>query len=184
MGDSLKSQLRNMPANGWQWRGSVPAAELQDATRGSVDALPAGGSDLAWEASLARKGDCYHLAGEWRVTVRLSCSRCNAATEATLSGRFMRDYRMGEGAALDEAEPDEECLPLPGRIDLVDVLREEVWLAWPRRAVCRPDCRGLCPHCGANLNQASCACADERDDHPFAALKKLMGGTSRGVNRR
>ncbi len=173
MGDSLKIQLRNMPASGWRWNESVPTGTLADVDRGSVDALPDDASDMAWQGSLERKGDCYHLVGEWRVTVRLSCSRCNAMTDVALSGRFMREYRMSERmAAIDD--PDEEVLPLPGELDLLDVLREEVWLAWPQHVVCRPDCRGLCPHCGADLNQASCACANERDDHPFAALKKLM----------
>lgn len=173
MGDSLRVQLRNMPANGWQWHGLVSAVDLQDAARGMVDALPAGGSDLDWTASLARRGDGWHLAGEWRVTVRVTCSRCNAPVDAALGGRFMRHYRMGD-AAPDAAGQDDEWLPFPGCIDLVDVLREEIWLAWPQRVTCRPGCRGLCPHCGVNLNQASCACADQRDDHPFAALKKLM----------
>ena len=50
----------------------------------------------------------------------------------------------------------------------------------PFVVLCQPDCKGLCPHCGANLNRETCDCAvraeEERvmsDDNPFAALKNL-----------
>ena len=61
----------------------------------------------------------------------------------------------------------------PGRLNLVDVLREDIWLAWPRDAVCRPDCKGLCPICGANRNQGECRCERGDADHPFAALGRI-----------
>ena len=56
---------------------------------------------------------------------------------------------------------------------LEDVLREQVLLALPLKAICREDCKGLCPHCGRNLNQEQCNCAETPDDPRWSALKDI-----------
>jgi len=167
LGGGLQVQLQNMPEDGWQWRGEVATGALQNAERWGIAPLPGGCSDMHWNAILQRKGDYYHLTGKWNIFVRRTCSRCNVSVEHKMSGTIMRDFRMGKNGN------DEDMLPPPGAIDLVDVLREEVWLAWPRMILCSPECKGLCPHCGQNLNQASCSCAADREAHPFAVLSKM-----------
>ncbi len=54
-----------------------------------------------------------------------------------------------------------------------DVLREQVLLAVPLKAVCREECKGICPQCGRNRNQESCQCAPELPDPRWDALKEL-----------
>ncbi|GIW41224.1 MAG: hypothetical protein KatS3mg076_1801 [Candidatus Binatia bacterium] len=61
-------------------------------------------------------------------------------------------------------------------IDLSPLLREEVLLALPIRPLCREDCLGLCPHCGANRNEGRCACVEEKRDVRWAALWGLKVG--------
>jgi uncharacterized protein len=56
---------------------------------------------------------------------------------------------------------------------LEDVLREQVLLAAPVKAICREDCRGLCSHCGRNLNAEQCSCAEPLVDPRWATLKEL-----------
>ncbi|HYU46996.1 MAG TPA: DUF177 domain-containing protein, partial [Terriglobales bacterium] len=56
---------------------------------------------------------------------------------------------------------------------LEDALREQVLLALPLKMVCREDCKGLCPHCGKNLNESQCSCAERLDDPRWAALKEI-----------
>jgi uncharacterized protein len=56
---------------------------------------------------------------------------------------------------------------------LEDALREQVLLALPLKTICRDDCKGLCPHCGKNLNEIQCACVDEVEDPRWAALKEI-----------
>jgi uncharacterized protein len=46
-------------------------------------------------------------------------------------------------------------------------------LSLPTRPLCREDCRGLCPHCGINLNRESCGCREERLDSRLAALRSI-----------
>jgi uncharacterized protein len=61
-----------------------------------------------------------------------------------------------------------------GWLDLAPLLREQAWLAIPMKPLCRPDCKGLCPQCGANLNVESCACESARVDPRLAKLKELL----------
>jgi uncharacterized protein len=56
---------------------------------------------------------------------------------------------------------------------LEDAVREQVLLALPLKAVCREDCRGLCPKCGAYLNEEQCSCKEHVEDPRWAALKDI-----------
>ena len=56
---------------------------------------------------------------------------------------------------------------------LEDVLREQVLLSLPDRALCKPDCKGLCPRCGQNLNQEACSCDAAPVDTRWSALADL-----------
>jgi uncharacterized protein len=51
-----------------------------------------------------------------------------------------------------------------------DVVAEQVHLALPMKSLCREDCRGLCPECGANLNLGSCGCRRGSGDARLAPL--------------
>jgi uncharacterized protein len=54
------------------------------------------------------------------------------------------------------------------------LLRENVLLNLPLQPLCRADCRGLCPHCGVNLNESSCGCQVQEDDPRLAPLQHLL----------
>jgi len=47
---------------------------------------------------------------------------------------------------------------------------EQIQLAIPGRLLCRPDCRGLCPQCGADRNTEPCRCEERTIDPRWAAL--------------
>ena len=162
--------LQDLPATGMRWDGPIPASVMQDQAAGIVAPLEGMRSDLDWQGRLACKGDVYRLQGHWRLRADRHCSRCNAPFEAELSGECDADFRVGTGQADEDAAA---LLPPPGEMNLVDVLREDIWLAWPRDVVCRPDCKGLCPICGANRNEVACACEQGNADHPFAALGRI-----------
>jgi uncharacterized protein len=59
------------------------------------------------------------------------------------------------------------------KINLRDPIQEQVILALPDRVLCKPDCKGLCPQCGADLNEAACDCDRTPPFGKFAALKHL-----------
>lgn len=61
-----------------------------------------------------------------------------------------------------------------GFIDLSPIVREEGLLAVPMQALCRSDCKGLCPQCGTNWNEATCDCATDDIDPRLEALRSLF----------
>ncbi len=61
-----------------------------------------------------------------------------------------------------------------GNLDLAPLIREEAIVSTPQIALCRPDCAGLCPNCGANLNEGPCGCDPEPIDPRMAALSQLL----------
>jgi uncharacterized protein len=74
-------------------------------------------------------------------------------------------------------QPDEEDPFYLDELHMADVgemLREYVLLELPMQPLCRPDCRGLCPECGADLNVEQCSCGSTSVDERFAALRALL----------
>ncbi len=165
--------LQNAPANGRQWDSDVPAALLMDRAYGSVDVLRDLCGDLHWHLELERNGELFLLQGQWQGSMRRSCSRCNADFRWQMKGQTSRTYRLG-------VDPDPKCdddvceyVALPGELNLVDLLREDVWLAWKADVICSESCKGLCQGCGVNLNIDACCCKEDLSGHPFAALAAL-----------
>jgi uncharacterized protein len=75
------------------------------------------------------------------------------------------------------AVADEEIHPLAKdahEIDITNDVRDALLLAVPLKAVCRPECKGLCAQCGANLNKENCRCGSPRRDVRWAGLDKFL----------
>lgn len=135
------------------------------------------GLDLALAAPLQVAGR-FSSAGDdkfyWKVRfetlVRGECRRC--LTEVLVPIAESRGLIFADD---DETPEGDGCYHIPERtqvLDLTHVLREEVALAVPRFLECRPDCKGLCPRCGANLNEGPCACPPPEDPR-WDALRGL-----------
>jgi len=58
-------------------------------------------------------------------------------------------------------------------VDLDELVREQILLALPSRRLCREECKGLCPTCGADLNAGRCACEQREVDPRWSALADL-----------
>jgi len=169
--------LRDLPDAGRSWDASVSREMLGDAAEGSVEPLPGLCDDVRWRLSIVRKGDVYRLTGDWQVTARRECCRCNAMFDWHVEGASERDFRLADRVGeLDEDGSDCEIVEAPGNIDLLDILREDVWLAWKPEVACSEDCKGLCVQCGHDLNDGPCACEKDDPTHPFAILRQLKKG--------
>jgi len=118
------------------------------------------------------------LRGRWSAGLELQCARCLDPVKQDVSRDFELLYRpLGADAGRDElsvTDAEAEIGYYQGEgILLEDVLREQVLLALPLKITCRDDCKGLCPHCGKNLNQEQCSCAAPVEDPRWAALKDI-----------
>jgi uncharacterized protein len=120
------------------------------------------------------------LNGNLATRVELACARCLEPVVQDVTHKFDLLYRpQGADAGREElsvtaAEAEVSYYQDEGLM-LEDVLQEQVLLALPLKAICRDDCKGLCPHCGKNLNAEQCACAEPLEDPRWSALKDIRG---------
>ncbi len=118
------------------------------------------------------------ISGELHTKLELVCARCLEPVTEEVSREFDLFYRPMKSMT-DEEEArlkfdDTEIAFFEGDgLFLADVLAEQVLLALPMKVICRGDCRGLCPHCGANLNTDECRCESHATDSRLAPLARL-----------
>ncbi|HUK46364.1 MAG TPA: DUF177 domain-containing protein [Terriglobales bacterium] len=118
------------------------------------------------------------IAGGLETQVELACARCLEPVEREVIKKFDLLYRpQGADAGREElsvtaAEAEVGYYRGEGLL-LEDVLREQILLALPLRAICKEECKGLCPHCGKNLNIEQCSCAEPLEDPRWAALREI-----------
>jgi uncharacterized protein len=118
------------------------------------------------------------VVGDFSTRVELNCARCLEPVAREVAGEFDLLYRpQGADAGVEErnvGKEEAEVSYYTGEgVLLEDVLREQVLLAVPLKAVCREECQGLCPHCGRNLNFEQCNCAEPVEDARWSALKDI-----------
>jgi uncharacterized protein len=118
------------------------------------------------------------LRGRLSAGLEMQCARCLEPVRQDVVRDFELLYRpLGADAGRDElsvTDAEAEIGYYQGDgILLEDVLREQVLLALPLKVTCSEDCRGLCLHCGKNLNQENCSCAVPMEDPRWAALREI-----------
>jgi uncharacterized protein len=96
-----------------------------------------------------------------RVRPRVECVRCLAPCDLEITIDIaeefvpLRDPLTGEPVS---ADPDEFRIDARHHLDLSEAVRQYEQAALPLGPLCRPDCAGLCPSCGQNLNEQRCGC--------------------------
>ena len=119
-----------------------------------------GGAEADLE--LDRAGELVAIRGRLRSAARLECVRCLKAFElpVVVDVTMVADRSGGRGRLEEDLETDHYMLFHDGRqLDLREEARESLLLELPITPHCREDCRGLCPRCGADLNDGPCGCA-------------------------
>ncbi len=98
------------------------------------------------------------------------CVRCLEPFEQRLRVDFTELYAF----APKHVSESGLLFPETGIVDLAPLVREYMWLEMPIQPVCRPDCRGLCPVCGANQNEVTCHHETQEVDPRLAVLQSLL----------
>lgn len=110
---------------------------------------------------------------EISTRMHLTCDRCLEEFDEDFLEMFDILFHIGQ----DELNIDEEnvvaLLPDQKEIDLTSYIQETLILSIPMKILCRADCKGICPNCGADLNKEECRCMDKPIDPRWENLKKL-----------
>lgn len=130
------------------------------------------------EVALTKTGNRYLLEGTVHAVIGAECARCLARFDHGLETSFEVVLQRGGGSAVP-GEVDEDDFVVLGegeeyRYDVFPHVREAIVLELPIRLLCREDCAGICPRCGANLNDGPCGCGEGGGDPRWGDLKKLL----------
>jgi len=173
----VKFKVDDITAEAKETTFPAPAAPINEALSGS------GGGEFRIEApvtvaaSYYRAGTEVFFDGELIATMHATCARCaeEFSTPTARPFHFILAPRVlfddADGAA--DADTAGYAHYDGDVIDLGPLIREEMLLGLPTRALCREDCRGLCPRCGANLNEGACRCTQPPGDSRLAVLRTL-----------
>jgi uncharacterized protein len=117
-----------------------------------------------------------YLEGSADAHIAAQCARCLTPIDTPVHAEFAEQYYalvpVEHGVGLVEPPLDGKTIGSDFNIDVTDLLREELILVTPVAALCRPDCAGLCPVCGEDLNERPHA-HDETIDARWTALQEL-----------
>lgn len=173
-----------------------------------VPPLSTGGDEARFDEPVKVTAELYNTGKGIMADVtlvaetELHCSRCLKPFRVPLEVRFQEEFRQestpaarlpkpetaaGKGRGRKGAAPepeededeDEEFSPYSGdEIDLTQSIQENLFLSLPMKPLCKPDCPGLCPQCGADLNEGPCGCEEPATDPRLFALRELWDKNS------
>ena len=126
--------------------------------------------NLGGSVTLTRTPQGLYAQGRLTATIDNSCVRCLEPFDQLVSARMGELYHYPP----ESAPPDSPAISDDVHLDLTPVVREDFLLSVPMHALCRPDCKGLCPQCGANWNEGPCDCRDDSIDSRLAPLAGLL----------
>ncbi len=135
---------------------------------------------LHLDAHVRKVEDEISIEGRISAHIEMTCARCLKRHNECIGGTFEIICRPQpeEQQDRDEIELDETDLSVSyyegGTLDLSEVLREQLLLLLPVKPLCKPDCAGLCPSCGKDINEGPCDCPKDTIDPRLAVLGKLL----------
>lgn len=126
--------------------------------------------DLGGTARITRTAQGLLVQARLSATLLTECVRCLTDFQQPLNVDFTELYAFSRNSVTDS----DLVLPEDAHINLAPLIREYMLLEVPISPLCKPDCKGLCPVCGENLNETVCNHEDEAIDPRLAILKTLL----------
>jgi uncharacterized protein len=130
---------------------------------------------ISFELTLTNTGGAVLLLGKARAAGTTECARCLEDAHVELEGEVEGYFVLNPDRTDKEYSGDGFVAVAPdGVIDLAAPILASLIYELPQVVLCREDCAGLCPVCGANRNEQQCSCLDgPSPDSPFAILEQL-----------
>ncbi len=114
-------------------------------------------------------GDEIELTGSVETELLLTCSRCLETFPSSMN------IELNERLSKTLNSEDEDIIFIENdRLDLNEIVENNIIAVLPIKRLCNKDCKGLCHQCGINLNHSTCKCENEDVDPRLAKLKDLF----------
>jgi uncharacterized protein len=168
----MKIDLRQVTPEGNDFHFTEKADEMEISTEGVKFPYP-----IEADISAMLSGDEVICQGEVFTTLEIECSRCLDLFDYEVNTRLQFVIQMLDGTVdfEDEDYDDYEVIPKTQTVfDISQRVKDAIILSIPLKPLCSEDCKGLCPMCGANLNEGQCDCTPDKTDERWDALKNLF----------
>ncbi len=130
--------------------------------------------DAVVRAKFVVLGGCVNLLAKVSCPVEYLCDRCGVAYKSVLEFEF-EEILKKETSEGNESNQDPDVIFFAGNSVLLDeIVYNNIYMNFPGKKLCTPDCKGLCPKCGQNLNEGECDCDTRVADPRFDALDKFF----------
>lgn len=108
-----------------------------------------------------------------KLTAVLACDRCLSEVEQPFDLQIIREVVSPDSATPDDLE-EQEAFMEGYELNMDSLIENEIITSWPMKVLCRPDCKGLCPVCGKDLNTGECGCDTFVPDPRMAAIMDIF----------
>ena len=115
-------------------------------------------------------GEGFNVSGVLSSELLMNCTKCNEEFKQAFNVEFSERFIK----ATEEEADELECYPFSGEVlDLDRMILDLIILNAPMYGQCKPDCKGICPKCGCDLNITQCSCSRTVKNANFASLEEL-----------
>jgi uncharacterized protein len=171
--------LRTIPETGRSYRFEVEP-QTWTAVGGEEGTVELAGP-LAVEADVLRVGARIVLNGRISGGLRLRCDRCLNAFRRDVDITFRTHLTIpGDSDGEADVELADEDMEVDfvagGEVEILDLVRDQLFLNQPIKNLCSQNCKGLCNRCGSDLNTGPCGCPPEEVNPAFQKLRALKPG--------
>ncbi|MHC1721257.1 MAG: DUF177 domain-containing protein [Clostridiaceae bacterium] len=126
---------------------------------------------IKFKGQLDVYGELFELQGIVTGTIELTCARCLVQFPHVLNIEVNEKFSNDA----DIADKDDEVTLIESTtLDITEIVLGNIILSLPIKRLCRETCRGLCPHCGTDLNVSPCNCEVFDVDPRLARLKNFF----------
>jgi uncharacterized protein len=131
-------------------------------------------------ARVEKAGRKILVSGNVKTYLELECSRCLEHFTFPIDEKFQIVFEPYAPSDITDVEIELQKQDLDietykdDMIELDTIIREQILLALPMIPVCSDACKGLCPHCGENLNFQTCSCHKKAIDSRWSKLQSLI----------
>ncbi len=139
----------------------------------SLDMLEPFFGDVQVECTLNKTASQILLECETKAFARLACDRCNEEYETEIKNKFSALYFFDKSKVTEDDDDIFYISRDTDKLEISKIVRDYSYLAIPMKKLCKEDCKGLCPHCGANLNYEKCTCNVEVGNPVWEKLKQI-----------
>lgn len=149
---------------------SIPFSETLDLREETLYGAKPFQSPVQISGEVSNESGVLRLKGTIKTIYSTACARCLKPLDILLTAET--DMILSDDP---ETEEEDDLFVLTGdSVDPADVLVPALILQVQMTYLCKEDCKGLCPHCGADRNVTECDCESRQIDPRFAALRALL----------